>query len=405
MMTSKPSQPTLFEPGSEKPWQPDMYPTPVTHDAQMGYAHRVRRFPGVAGGRNLNDEVVGGVEPLTSSPEAIPASHSLSPGGAWARRMTATSGRPFAASLPTSALRGVFSRMFTDTSRWGSTMCYLTWKPLATPAGRSLFRLLPWVPRTGGIASGFLPTPAAQEPGIDATHLVDRDGNTPTHVNQRLYHRETGRVVQDGLTQYVQFFPTPTTSDGNGPGRHGDGAPDLRTFVSEEPEPRMWPTPRTEGFDAGRHRGKADSLHAAVKEAEGQDFWPTPTAHGLHNRSDASPKAGDGLSTAVKRSMIPTPTARDWKDGSSIENVPENGLLGRWAVNNPEPDFFPTPMPSDVLGGRTTKGKDRPDEHGIRKVVGGKLSAAWVSRLMGYPDGWMEDLPPDPLQGGSLARK
>jgi hypothetical protein len=44
------------------------------------------------------------------------------------------------------------------------------------------------------------------------------------------------------------------------------------------------------------------------------------------------------LQTAVKR--WPTPTARDWKDGSaqSCKNVPVNGLLGR-AVHQ-----FPTPM-------------------------------------------------------------
>ncbi len=109
-------------------------------------------------------------------------------------------------------------------------------------------------------------------------------------------------------------------------------------------------------------------------------------------------------------------------------------------------------MPSDVAGGRTTKGRLRQDETGIRKqamfqtprnegfdagghcgkadslhsqiknlptpssndwkgssrvgpvagqlsevVAGSKLNPDWVVRLMGFPDGWMDDLPPDPL--------
>jgi hypothetical protein len=102
------------------------------------------------------------------------------------------------------------------------------------------------------------------------------------------------------------------------------------------------------------------------------------------------------------------------------------------------PTMFQSPMPSDVDGGRTTKGKHRQNETGIRKqamwptpsanemrtmdaeqllerraackekhgnngfgltlgnaiilsepATGMKLSAAWVSRLMGYPDGWL----------------
>ena len=67
-----------------------------------------------------------------------------------------------------------------------------------------------------------------------------------------------------------------------------------------------------------------------------------------------------GLTNAVK--MMPTPTARDWKDGSSVQNVPENFLLGRWAVNHAPPG------------------------------TGMKLSAAWVCRLMGYPDDWLNGL-------------
>ena len=98
-----------------------------------------------------------------SSPQDTHVSPSLSPGSVWARKMTGISGRSLRRWLPNSDLAGVFSRMSTDTSRWGSTRCYLTWKRSATPAGRSLFRLVPSAPPTGGIGSGFWRMPEAMD--------------------------------------------------------------------------------------------------------------------------------------------------------------------------------------------------------------------------------------------------
>ena len=95
----------------------------------------------------------------------------------------------------------------------------------------------------------------------------------------------------------------------------------------------------------------------------------------MNNRQEYPTAGGDGLQTAVRRSegillttekvpvlsMIPTPTARDHKDGANVSCVPENGLLGRWAPNH--------------------------------SSIPGKLNPDWVSRMMGFPDGWMDDLP------------
>lgn len=113
---------------------------------------------------------------------------------------------------------------------------------------------------------------------------------------------------------------------------------------------KMWPTPRAE-FDSGRHRGEPDTLHSAVK------LWGTPTS-------------------------------RDWKDGSSVENVPENGLLGRQVVNDAKQ--FPTPQARDWKGaqGRAYKGESM-DLPATVSVAGLKLNSAWVSRMMGYPDDWL----------------
>jgi hypothetical protein len=208
-----------------------------------------------------------GMQVSASLPAATPASHSLSPGSDWARKMTATSGRTLLRSLPISGPVGACLRTLLDTSRWGSTACWLTWKKSATPAGRWLYRLVPSTPRTGAIGFGL---------------------------------------------------------------------------------------------------------------------WPTPNVNSLNNRQEYETAGGDGLQTAVRRDAgILEPT----------ETVPV---------------LWPTSMPSDVMGGRTTKGKDRPNETGIRRMVvdpsrevwtedgllvsptGMALNPAWVSRLMGYPDHWLD---------------
>ena len=66
---------------------------------------------------------------------------------------------------------------------------------------------------------------------------------------------------------------------------------------------------------------------------------------------------------SVYSSSLPTPTARDWKDGTaqSCQNVPVNALLGR-AVHH-LPNASPSP--------------------------GGKLNPRWVQWLMGFPAAWL----------------
>ena len=56
------------------------------------------------------------------------------------------------------------------------------------------------------------PTPSAQESGVSVSRLVDKDGLAPTHINQRIYDKETGRLAQKGLTQAVQMWPTATVN-------------------------------------------------------------------------------------------------------------------------------------------------------------------------------------------------
>ena len=60
------------------------------------------------------------------------------------------------------------------------------------------------------------PTPSARDPGWKHIEVVDKNGKPPAHPNQRFYDKKTGRVVQKGLTQIAQMYPTPRASDSTG---------------------------------------------------------------------------------------------------------------------------------------------------------------------------------------------
>ena len=108
--------------------------------------------------------------------------------------------------------------------------------------------------------------------------------------------------------------------------------------------------------------GKQIHLHHSARM-----HWPTPNA-GHQNDADTNWQErreklkekwnngnGFGLTLSMATSTWPTATSRDWKDGTSAETAPENGLLGRAAPlwNTPGTDSF------------RGRGGDRKDEAGL----------------------------------------
>ena len=93
----------------------------------------------------------------TSSAAATLASPFPTPGSKEATKIRVTSGRKCAELLAKSDPLGYLLKMLLVTSRWGSTRCLLTWKPMATQRGRLLFRLVPKTPPTSGSESGSWP--------------------------------------------------------------------------------------------------------------------------------------------------------------------------------------------------------------------------------------------------------
>lgn len=118
----------------------------------------------------------------------------------------------------------------------------------------------------------------------------------------------------------------------------------------------LWPTPNVAGggnnCELTPHKGhflrpSGEKAHLGLDQAA--RMWPTPRAEFDSGRHRGEP---DTLHPAVK--LWGTPTSRDHKDTGNMENVPVNGLLDRQVA-----------------------------EPGL------KLNSAWVSRMMGYPDGWL----------------
>lgn len=344
MTTSKPSQPPLFADGSAKPDQVlkiAYWPTPNTLDV-MPERENVRAWNNDRDGRknrtvlsNLRNAVSDEIyDRSISSPAAIPASHSLLPGSAWARKMTGISGRSLRRWLPTSALAAVFSRMCMDTSRWGSTRCYLTWKRSVTPAGRSLFLLRPSAPPTGAIASGYSqsmwPTPTAVERANEGNVRILR-----------------AKVLSGEMTEQE--------------------AVDILSKSPFEPQgkiPALWPTPNVAGggnqCELTPHKGhylrpSGQKAHLGLDQAV--RMWPTPRASESENRQTK-----------------PTPSQLAGKHGRSL--AAEVGM-------------FPTPRHEGFDAG-SHRGVNDSLHSAVKATATGKLSAAWVTRLMGYPDGWLD---------------
>ena len=162
----------------------------------------------------------------TSLAEGTPASHSVSPGSDEARMMTATSGRHLLGLYQNSGRLGSLARMLLGTSRWASTQCFLTWKDLATPGKRLLFRLSPWTQSTDATEYGLLPTPVASDtggynqsasegaairPGLE---MMAKRNLWPTPSVCGNHNRKgASETSGDGLATVVKMFPTPVARD------------------------------------------------------------------------------------------------------------------------------------------------------------------------------------------------
>ena len=121
-----------------------------------------------------------------------------------------------------------------------------------------------------------------------------------------------------------------------------------------EQESFLWRTP-----DAGCYRGAQSPERFAESQRLGRPLvlndqvahlYPTPTVSGNNNKAGASPTAGDGLATFVRK-LLPTPTANDAKCNGTVSPQSRNS-------------------------------------EALNVVAEGSLNPEWVEALMGFPRGW-----------------
>lgn len=128
------------------------------------------------------------MQQLTLLPEDTHASRFPTPGSETAIKMTVISGRKCLGLLSRRAPLGWLLKMLLDTSVWGSTRCYLTWKVKTTPQGRLLYQLAPLMPRIDEIGYGLLPTPRAQMTGAASPERTkDKNRNLETAVAREMW--------------------------------------------------------------------------------------------------------------------------------------------------------------------------------------------------------------------------
>ena len=135
---------------------------------------------------------------------------------------------------------------------------------------------------------------------------------------------------------------------------------------SSPTEPQLWATPNT--MDHLPQRSPEALIRQAATTRKGR-------TRPANLREQVCPETV---------ALWPTPTARDYKDGSAAacRNVPVNGLLGRAVHQN---RLLTTPTASDAVG---THGGG--NSRSLRTDAGGQLNPTWVEWLMGYPEGWTE---------------
>lgn len=184
--------------------------------------------------------------------------------------------------------------------------------------------------------------------------------------------------------------------------------------------------------------------HTNASASSLSDIWPTPTVNGNNNRTGASPTSGDGLATIVKMWPTPTSTAGDGRSEQSVETwmARRERTLAEKGIRNGLPlnvavQMWPTPQArafrsgdkpdsprakrkraqgwsqnlNDVAGlwstpaAQDSKNATLPVSQATRDTLpgdllrqgnSGKLNPAWVSQLMGFPDGWL-DIPAGPV--------
>ncbi len=290
------------------------------------------------------------------SPDFV--NHTAAPESGWERTTLDTSGRKcleqYARLNPGGLLAKTFPALLIGQKGWFSGKCALIWRLKGTKSRFIIFRLVPLTRRTSENESGLLPTPLVSDVmGGGTTKGKKRQGETglkgvflPTPMSSEAEKGPSG-PNQMNLTKL--FLPTPQAIDSIGDGR------ELRMETGKRnPESR------------GTWRGD-------LKDFAFLELLPTPTITGNNNQAGISEKAGDGLTTRLKK-LLPTPRASEAKGVGPIGS-----------------DSHKAHLKQSYLGATIQ------EAHGKTS----QLNHLFVLEMMGFPPNWC-DLPFQEGKGAEL---
>lgn len=192
-------------------------------------------------------------------PGVLHASPPLLPASAEARLMTAGSGTKLLTCVKSSSPLGLFLKTLLESTAWGSTESFLTWKGSATKLRHSVYQLVPSIRRRTG--TGF---------GLSATAKTGAGGNV-----SRGHDRKDELLLAGQLK--AALLPTARASDdkqSHQKDSHGLSIPEAMRRA-------FWPTPKSQygGPDyAAVNRGKTEmaSLPTALGRITNGSSSTTP---------------------------------------------------------------------------------------------------------------------------------
>lgn len=206
----------------------------------------------------------------TSSPLVTPANPLAMPESGGERMTPGTSGLGFENCLPLSvrtSRAGACLRTLLGTSHLGSTVCSLTWRMKATPAGRPLFRLQASVRSTGGIGSGLWPTATVVTRPNEGSVRMYRQKVTAGELSEAEAEAILGKSVWEAQGKLpARMFMTPKAGDAEfqtprTSGRPPEMSTHLATQVVFNP-PEMWLTAKVvQGRNETAGRSNSNSKH------------------------------------------------------------------------------------------------------------------------------------------------
>jgi len=216
--------------------------------------------------------------------------------------MTDTSGPTFYAPLGKWDRDSQSWKTSEATSLWALTLSSLT------------------LPAWGGLHDGELcelPTPALAISALDSSSLPTPTKGDGEGGGKRVgvtWEDTTKSTAQGGASRLrdvaglLATLPTPTASDTNGAGPHGEGGADLRTTIAQ------LPTPTSRDWEGHNQRGDDTCLTGAL--------LPTPTSQAAKH-GELSPIERKGNSPQDNGNlwrMLPTPSAADGMGGHATRS-------------------------------------------------------------------------------------